>query len=104
MIYDKNMSIKNVLRMAVYLIGSFDRAQMRERLISTVKHTVKNNYNGKAASYNFDKQDLWESFFMKDDAMRRIIENRRIASIDELEMRTWEYVEKNRGKIKDDLF
>lgn len=104
MIYDNNMSIKNVLRMVVYLVGSFDKEPMQERLIASVKHQVKNNCNGKAAIYNFDRQDLWDSFFMKDEAMQRIIENRRITSFEELELRTWEYVENNKGKVAGNLF
>jgi hypothetical protein len=49
-------------------------------------------------------QDLWESFFTKDGDMKRIMENWRIASMDDLEMRTWEYMEKHKGRAKGSLF
>jgi len=104
MLYDNNMSINNVLRMVVFLVGQFDKAHVQEQLISTVKHEVKMGRHGKPSVYNFDKQDLWENFFMKDETMQQRLFNHRIDSMEELEMKTWEYVESHKGSIAGNLF
>jgi hypothetical protein len=97
------MTLNNVLRMVHFLTGAADKA-MQQRLLSTVKHEITINSSGKTSSYNFNRQDLWESFFTKDGDMKRIMENRRIASIDDLEMRTWVYMEDHKGRAKGPLF
>lgn len=77
------------------------RESYRDMLVEMVKHE-KIPYQGPKhpGGYVFDRDSLWNDFFLAVPAFKKILEYRRIGSLDELELKTFDWQAKyNREKI-----
>ena len=64
----------------------------RDMLVETVKHK-KIPYQGpkQPGGYVFDRDSLWNDFFLAVPAFKKILEHRRIGSLDELELKALDW-------------
>lgn len=70
---------------------------LRDSLVKYVKYK-RMDFHGHSSpgGYNFDRDSLWNDYFMKFPCYREVIEHRGIKSLDELEIRALEYQEAHR--------
>lgn len=103
-----NESVKMVFVAVAYLNSitgipnrkTLDR--LRDLLIANVKYE-KRDFHGPSnpGGYIFDRDSLWNDFFLKLPRFRKVIEHRHIRSLDELEISALEYQEdvQPRGEV-----
>jgi hypothetical protein len=92
---DDRMTEKHVLNIVAYLLGLLEvPKQYKDFLKTGVSYHQVFNYFTSRYQKDYDKDSLWDDFFMKLPELRRIIEHRHICNIDELIYHAYEYFEK----------
>ena len=92
------MTVRRVLDMVAYLLGC-DKAPRKYRIQlqnSTIPSRTVFNYAVSRYQQDYDREEIWKSYFLALPELRRIIEYRCINSLAELEYRAAEYFTERR--------
>lgn len=91
---DNRMTERHVMNIVSYLLGLCKAPKQYKDYLKDVSFHEIFNYFTDRYEKDYDKNSLWNDFFMKQPELKRVIEHRHIYDIEELIYHAYEYFEK----------